>query len=163
MEFKIVNPDTTDYCEGVGISPERQRELSRHLDEMVRREDSQPFHFVKMTNIFAEIAAFCNNEPELVYCTVLHCGWQHRQGRILAPGPVRDDVIRLGIEALFDQVRKFRYGNNYERVERILYKITELSIDERKEGVREGVKFLLEIGEETKAKAIINYLTGWAF
>jgi len=163
MEFKIVNPDTTDYCEGVGISPERQQELSRRLDEMVHREDNQPLHFVKMANIYAEIASFCNNEPELVYCTVLHCGWHQRRGRTLAPGPVNDDIIKLWVEMLFEQVRKYRYGSYFARVEMILLKITEVSIDERKEGVREGVKFLLEIGEETKAKAIINYLTGWAF
>jgi len=75
MELKILLQDSNDYCAAVGIGPDRQQELSGLLDEMIKRENNVPLHLVKMHDFFAEIAAFCNNEAELIYCTVLHCGF----------------------------------------------------------------------------------------
>lgn len=160
MELKIINPVSNDFCEAVGISPERQKELSLSLDAMVRREDSKPPHLVKMHDIFAEILSFCKNSAESTYCTILHCAWHARRGRILAPGPLNMDVIRLGIEQLYDRLRKDLNRDS----QRIGQKLGTMNRDEViKEGAREGVQRLLELKEIDLAKDIMNKLTGFAF
>lgn len=160
MELNIVNPDSNDYCEAVGISPERQQELSKALDEMVRKGDSGPLRIEKMHNMFAEITSYCQNNAELIYCTVLHCGWQARRGRILAPGPLNYGTISLGIEQLYDRLRRDLSGNSF----RILVKLRSSNKEEvLKEGAREGVQRLLDWGEGELARDIINKLTGFAF
>ncbi len=68
MELNIPNPDSNDYCEAVDIRPERQQELSKALDTMVRKADSGPLRIEKMHNVFQEIASFCTGPEELIYC-----------------------------------------------------------------------------------------------
>lgn len=160
MELKIVNPDSNDFCEAVGISPERQKKLSKALDEMVHRLDNQPVHLVKMHDIFAEILSFCNNNAESTYCTILHCGWHARRGRVLAPGPLNPERIKLAIGDLWDRLRKDQTRDSQE----IMKKLTSTNRDEIiKQGAREGVERLLELKEIDLAKDIMNKLTGFAF
>jgi hypothetical protein len=164
MELTILKPDSNDFCEAVGISPERQQVLSKRLDIMVREADSGPWRIEKMHNIWQQIASFCDRPEELIYCTILHCGWQAREGRILAPGPLNREVIRLGIEQLYDRLRKELYYQDKRNVREIMVKLV-ISEDEEvvKEGAREGVQRLLDLGEGELARDIINNLTGFAF
>lgn len=162
MELKILIPDSKDYCEAVGISPARQQELSKALDDMVRRLNAGPIRLVPTAETWAEIASHCTNAAELVYCTVLHCGWHHRQGRVLAPGPLNYGVIGLGIEQLYDRLRKDIY--NYNSSRNIMAKLVAAEEDDvLKEGAREGVQRLLDLGEAELARDIMNKLTGFAF
>lgn len=160
MQLNIVKPESNNYCEAVGISPERQHELSRQLDEMVRLSKNGPPRLVKMHDIWAEIMSFCDNDEELIYCTVLHCGWQARHGRILAPGPLNYAVIALGIEMLYDRLRKDLTNNSQKLLDRLRGGNPEETI---KEAAREGVQRLRYLGEETLACEIIDKLTGFAF
>jgi hypothetical protein len=162
MELYIPNPDSNDYCEAVDIPFERQQELSAALDEMVRKANSGPLRMVKMHDIFKGIASFCSRPEELIYCTVLHCGWQARMGRILAPGPLNYAKINLGIAELYDRLRKDLHSNPSTRgiMEKLIFRPEE---EVRKEGAREGVHRLLDYGEAELARDIINKLTGWAF
>lgn len=162
MELNIPNPESNDYCEAVGISPERQQVLSKSLDAMVEKAESGLLRIEKMHNVFAEIASFCNGPEELIYCTVLHCGWQARRGRILAPGPLNYEVISLGIELLYARLWKDILSNKSTR--KILAKLAASEEEEViKEGAREGVQRLLNLGEGVLARDIINKLTGFAF
>lgn len=162
MELNIPNPDSKDFCQAVGIRPARQQELSKALDAMVQRLNSEPMRLVPMHETFAEIASYCTGPEELVYCTVLHCAWHHRRGRILAPGPLNFGIIGLGIEQLYDRLRKDLYSNKSSR--HIMAKLVTTEEDEViKEGAREGVQRLLDIGEVDLAKDIMNKLTGYAF
>jgi hypothetical protein len=158
MELNIPNPASKDFCEAVGISPDRQQELSKALDAMVARLNSGPMKLIQMHHTFAEIASFCNAPEELVYCTVLHCAWHHRRGRILAPGPIDYDKIAGGIGILNDRLGK--EGNCVHIVDKIS---TSMHSELCKQGAREGVQHLLDIGEEGLAQDIINRLTGYAF
>lgn len=158
MELNILKPDSKDFCEAVGISPERRQVLSKALDAMVQRLNSGAPKLVQMHHTFGEIASFCNGPEELIYCTVLHCGWHHRRGRILAPGPINYSNITIGIESLFDRLRKDFTA------QKIIKKLQATNEEEViKEGAREGVQRLLDIGEVNLAKDIINRLTGYAF
>lgn len=160
MELNIINPDSNDFCEALGIGPDRQKELSGSLDDMVRRLNTGPVQLVKMHQVFAHIASFCNNEEELLYCTVLHCGWHARKGKILAPGPLDYGVIGQGITMLTARL----YRNANEKDLNILKKLLP-SKEERviKEGAREGVQRLLDLKEVELAKNIMDKLTGFAF
>lgn len=158
MELNILKPDSSDYCEAVGIRPERQQELSKALDAMVQRLNSGPMKLVPLHETFAEIASFCNGNEELIYCTVLYCAWHHRRGRILAPGPIDYKKDGLGIEMLYDRLRK-----DFS-CQKIIQKLQPTNQEEViKEGAREGVMYLLKIREGDLAKDIINRLTGYAF
>lgn len=163
MELNILKPDSNDYCEAVGITPQRQQELSKALDAMVRRLDSQPIQIVKMHDVFAEILSYCKNEAEAVYCTVLHCGLNARRGRILAPGPLNMDVIRLGLEMLYDRLRKEFHTEFAAKARESMGMLIMNNEEEVKEGARKGVQFLLDRNDIVLAKDIMNKLTGFAF
>lgn len=158
MELNIPKPASNDFCEAVGIGPERQQELSKALDAMVARLNAGPLKLVQMHVTFAEIASFCNGPEELVYCTILHCGWHHRRGKILAPGPINYGSIGMGIEILYDRLRN---DFSYQDIIKKLHHSNEEAVI--KQGAREGVQRLLDIGEVDMAKEVMNRLTGYAF
>lgn len=160
MELNMTNPESLDFCEAVGILPERQKELSKSLDEMVWRLDSGPVKLYQVHHIFAEIASFCKSPEELIYCTVLHCGWHARRGRILAPGPINYGIIGLGIEMLFDRLR-----TDLDIKSRTILKMLQPSNEEEmiKAGARRGVQRLLDLKEFDLARDIMDKLTGFAF
>lgn len=160
MELNIPNPDCNDFCEAVGISPERQKELSESLDEMVRQLNSGPVKLVKMHDVFAQIASYCKTPEELVYCTVLHCGWHARKGKVLAPGPLNYGVIGLAIQMLYDRMRKEFTKESREIMGLLVATKEENDI---KDGCRKGIQYLLDLKEFELAKDIINKLTGFAF
>ena len=92
MELKILNEETIDFPESYGITPERQKELSRCLDEMVLSYGDE-LKMVKTAELIRDIAAFCNDDPEFAYCIILHMGWHQRRGMILAP---RGSAVMVG-------------------------------------------------------------------
>lgn len=161
MELNIIKPDSKDYCEAVGIGPERQKELSGSLDAMVRRLDGGKLAIYKMHDLFAEITSFCENTAEVIYCTVLHCGLQARRGRILAPGSLNMDVIKLGIEQLYDRLRAERTSESRLIMGKIL--VTPIDDPLMKDALRKGVQRLIDLGDGVLANDIINKLTGYAF
>src|SRR5882762_6713673 len=152
MELNILNPESNDYCEAVGITPERQKELSQSLDEMVRKMNTGPVRIGKMHDVFVEIASYCNNLGEAFYCAVLHCGWHARRGRILAPGPLNYATIGLGIELLWDRLGKDITVQSRKIMAKLLSGEEESVI---KEGCREGVQRLLDWKEFELAQNII--------
>lgn len=163
MELNILHPNSNDFCEAVGISQERQQELSKRLDAMVREAESGQLRIVKMHEVFAEITSYCQDNAELIYCTVLHCGWQARRGRILAPGPLNQDVIQLAIEQLYDRLRRDLSPEAHIIMRKFVRGINGSEEEVIKEGAREGVQRLLDLGEGELARDIINKLTGFAF
>ncbi len=160
MELTIIHPDSNDYCEATGITPERQQELSGLLDAMVRRLHTGPVYLGKMHDTWAEIASYCTNPAELIYCTTLHCGWHARRGKILAPGPLNYGVIALGIEQLWDRLRK-EFSPDSLQIRRKLVATADEAL--LKEGARAGVQWLLDRNEVILAQDIMNKLTGFAF
>lgn len=161
MELIIVNPDANNFCEGLGISPERQQELSKALDAMVRRLDSGPAQLYKLHNVFAEILSFCHNEAESVYCTILHCGLNARRGRILAPGPLNKERVQLGFEQLYDRLRRDHTRESQVILRKIM--LSNLEDPSAKDIAREGVQRLLDLKDLPMANDIIDKMTGFAF
>jgi hypothetical protein len=84
MELNMPFPDAKEFPDAFGISPERQQQLSRHLDAMVQGYGQDPI-LIRVHHIMADIAAFCHNQEELLYCVILHMGWHQRRGHQLAP------------------------------------------------------------------------------
>lgn len=72
MELKIVNPTANSFNEAVGISEKRSEELGQKLNEMSKALKGK---LVYTVDIFNEIAGFCNNTEELIFCTVSHCNY----------------------------------------------------------------------------------------
>jgi hypothetical protein len=85
MELNMPNPDAKDFCEAYGITLERQRELSRCLDELIDGYGKAPV-FVYLHHTIRDIAKFCQGPEEHAYCLILHCAWHQRRGDLLAPG-----------------------------------------------------------------------------
>lgn len=94
MQLNIVNPTAPTFLEAIGISEARANELSAALDEMVRKFSqstqpgkrfSKPVLLVRTCDVFNEIAGFCNNLEELVYCTINHANWHAARGFPLCP------------------------------------------------------------------------------
>lgn len=83
MELNIPNPDAKDFPEAFGIMPERQLELSHHLNAMV--ESWVPDTLLRVQHIVSDIALFCAGPEEFAYCIILHMGWWQRRGHQLAP------------------------------------------------------------------------------
>lgn len=83
MELNMPNPDAKEFPDAFGITPERQTELSKHLDAMV--ESWTPGNILRVQHIVSDIAFFCNGPQEFAYCVVLHMGWWQRRGHELAP------------------------------------------------------------------------------
>jgi len=98
MELILTNPDSKNFPDAYGISPERQQELSRHLDDMVRKWGSDPI-IVTTARIAYQIGLFCQGPEELAYCLILHMGWHQRRGLQLAPrgfvrtGPPNGELV----------------------------------------------------------------------
>lgn len=86
MDYKIVAPESIDFCEAVGITSDRAQELSKQLDDMVR-DWSPPSGTVAVRahHIMEHIAFFCRNTEEFSYCILLHMGWHQRRGMLLTP------------------------------------------------------------------------------
>jgi hypothetical protein len=83
MELNMPNPDALDFPEAFGITPERQNELSKFLDAMVKSWKLDTV--LRVQHIIADIAFFCEGPEEFAYCVVLHMGWWQRRGHALAP------------------------------------------------------------------------------
>jgi len=79
MTLKIVNPQGKTFNEQVGISEERAAQLSKKLDEMVASFGTEPVA-VRSCDVFDIVTGFCNTLEEVIYCTVLHCGWHAARG-----------------------------------------------------------------------------------
>lgn len=76
----IPNPTAADLGTALGLSQERQNELSECLNQMVRKFGSSN---VRTCNVLDEIAGYCNSWEETIWATVLHIGWHARRGTIL--------------------------------------------------------------------------------
>lgn len=83
MELNMPNPDAKEFPDAFGITPERQQELSKHLNDMVERWI--PGSLLRVHHIISNIAFFCDGPEELAYCLILHMGWWQRRGHELAP------------------------------------------------------------------------------
>jgi hypothetical protein len=83
MELNIPNPDNPDFPLAFGITPERQQELSNHLNAMV--DSWVPNNIIRVQDIVCDIAFFCRGPEEFAYCIILHMGWWQRRGHQLAP------------------------------------------------------------------------------
>lgn len=81
MDFKIINETADKFGDSI-LSLERQTELSKNLDAMVKRLNEK-IHFEYVCNIIQEIASFCDTKEELAYCIVLHMGWHQKRGHQL--------------------------------------------------------------------------------
>jgi hypothetical protein len=81
MELKIIDPTAKTFNEAVGISPERAIVLSKSMDALIK---SYGHTAVRTHDVFNDIAHFCNNSEELVYCSVVHVTWHARRGNYLA-------------------------------------------------------------------------------
>lgn len=79
MELNIVDRNAKTFPDQVGISPERQLELSSKLDALVAGSR----RLVLMCDGFNEISKLCVNREELIYCTVLHTCWHLKRGHLL--------------------------------------------------------------------------------
>ncbi len=84
MELNIVNPTAPTFNEAIGISEKRANELSDALDAMVENYSSSR-QLVRTCDIFNEIASFCNNLEEVIYCTINHANWHAARGMLLCP------------------------------------------------------------------------------
>lgn len=83
MELRMTDPDHPEFPLAFGISPERQDELSKHLDAMVKGWVKGDL--IRVQHIVCDIAFFCDGPEELAYCVILHMGWWQRRGHELAP------------------------------------------------------------------------------
>lgn len=72
MELKIVDRTAISFNEAVGISEEKANELGLLMDKMNNGFKGQ---LIRTCDIFNEIAMFCNNTEELVFCTISHCNY----------------------------------------------------------------------------------------
>lgn len=83
MKLKIKNPEARAFDEKVGITEKRGKLLIAKLDELGDKLKGQsPLVF----DVFNEIAGFCRNKEELVYCSILHCNYVSKNfGAVLTP------------------------------------------------------------------------------
>jgi hypothetical protein len=72
MKLNIINPTANSFNEAVGISEERSNELGKLLDDLCTKLTGQ---VVRTCYLMDEIAGFCNNTEELVFCTITHCNY----------------------------------------------------------------------------------------
>lgn len=72
MKLNIVNPTAISFHEAVGITEERSNELGAKMDMMTK---SFYGHVVRTVDVFNEIASFCTNAEELIFCTISHCNY----------------------------------------------------------------------------------------
>lgn len=72
MEIKIVNPVASSFNEAVGISEERSNALGAKLDNMSKNLKG---HVIRTCDLLNEIAGFCDNTEELIFCTITHCNF----------------------------------------------------------------------------------------
>ena len=115
MELNLLHPDLVDFPAAYEISPARQQELSRHLDNMVRKWGDDPV-VVTTARIARDIALFCQGPEELSYCLTLHMGWHQRRGLQLTPrGPVRTGFSKseLIIHLTEDHLTQLRAGEKF--------------------------------------------------
>lgn len=83
MKLKIKNPTAPSFHEAVGISEERSNELSDKLDGLTKKYLGNT---VQTCDLFSEIALFCDNLEEVIYCTINHCNFMMvKFGIILCP------------------------------------------------------------------------------
>lgn len=89
MNFNIVNIETTEFPVSVGISEERQQELTQLLDAMVKKWTGDTLRWITTATIAHHVAAFCHSLEEFAYCWTLHMGWHQRRGMQLSTGPIQ--------------------------------------------------------------------------
>lgn len=81
MEFVVIDETAILFGDSI-LSPERQLELSKKLDEMVDKFNVR-VQLVRVCNIMEEIASWCYTIEEFSYCIVLHMGWHQKRGTSL--------------------------------------------------------------------------------
>jgi len=67
MELEIML-DKEDLSEAFNISPEREKELATIMDEVFNKCSATS----SLSYMLGQIASECNNNEELVWCTVVH-------------------------------------------------------------------------------------------
>ncbi len=72
MQLNIVNQKAPSFNESIGISEDRANQLGALLDQLSRKLQGQVVH---TCDLFNEIAGFCNNPEELVFCTISHTNY----------------------------------------------------------------------------------------
>ena len=83
------NPDSQFFPEAFGITKERQQAISLALDEQLKSYGTGP-GFVPMHHFMAAAAKSCQSGEELMYATILHCGYLQKKGILLTPGSKKD-------------------------------------------------------------------------
>lgn len=85
MEIIDQNPEGEfDFLKSLGITEERADELAINMDQMVKYF-KESGGIISSFRVYQTIAAFCDNIPELIYCTISHTSWQHYKGTSVCP------------------------------------------------------------------------------
>lgn len=81
MDFVIIDETAPLFGDSI-LSTERQQELSKKLDDMVKGF-SPKVQLIRVCHIMQEIASFCDTVEELTFCTILHINWHQKRGQTL--------------------------------------------------------------------------------
>jgi len=73
------------------------------------------------------------------------------------------EVIRLGLEMLYDRLRKELYTEFRSQAIQIMALLVRDIEEELKDGARKGVQFLIDRNDVVLANDIMNKLAGFAF
>lgn len=77
MELNIHDPLAPSFNQSIGITDQRANQLAKGMDNLVKDWDSQT---VRACDVFNEIAHLCDNNEELVWCTMVHMEYRSRMG-----------------------------------------------------------------------------------
>lgn len=85
MNYKRVfpNPTAMNLGEALGIPMNRQNELSKHLDDMVKKYGVAPT-LVYVADIVGYMESVCKTPEEFLYCYTNHLTWHAKRGSLMA-------------------------------------------------------------------------------
>jgi len=77
------NPTALNLGEALGITMNRQNELIKHLDDMVKRLGDAP-KIVYVADVVAFMESVCDTPEEFLYAYTNHLTWHAKRGSLMA-------------------------------------------------------------------------------
>lgn len=108
QKHKFTNPAALNMGEQLGIPMDRQTEIAKYLDDMVKNLGDAPI-IVQVVDIVAFMESICNTQEEFLYAYTNHITWHAKRGSLMAAKPNR--TMKEILDELSDDQRLDLFRN----------------------------------------------------